>query len=148
MVARTVLGEKGSAQWLTNMSPAAPKASAVRQMVPTFPGSCTPSSTSHRPAGRRSGGAVGGRAHRASTPWGLSVSDRLFKRSSGTSASRTPGRGGSPSSPLGVASTVRISAPQRTASPRSLGPSMRNSPASRRAARARLSLRMRMHRAF
>ena len=42
---RQVLGLKRSAQALTKNTPSHSNASAVRRMVPTCPGSCTPSST-------------------------------------------------------------------------------------------------------
>ena len=64
MVERTVLGEKGSAQRGSRTTPAAPSASAVRQMVPTFPGSWSPSSTRYPPGARVSGSAVSGLRHR------------------------------------------------------------------------------------
>ncbi|MPN32709.1 hypothetical protein SDC9_180189 [bioreactor metagenome] len=84
MVARTVLGAKGSAQWLRRNRPSAPKASAVRQMVPTLPGSCSPSSTRYLEPVRRSGGATGGIRHTKSTPWGVFVSPAQRSSSSGT----------------------------------------------------------------
>lgn len=45
MVARMVFQLNGSAQALVSNNPSVSKASAVRQMVPTLPGSCTPSKT-------------------------------------------------------------------------------------------------------
>ena len=50
MVARTPLGEKGSAQPGPSTTPAKPAASQVRMMVPQWPGSCTPSSAAMGPS--------------------------------------------------------------------------------------------------
>ena len=44
MAERNTLGDMGSAQPAPSSTPPKPAASAVRQMVPALPGSCTPSS--------------------------------------------------------------------------------------------------------
>ena len=140
MVARTVLGEKGSAQWFTKTRPSAPSASAVRQMVPTLPGSWRPSRISQRSPVSRSGGVRTGILARNSTPWGLLVSHRLSRRSAGTSARHRPSSPGR-STPRAV-TTPSMTVPAFSASASSLGPSPKKSPLLRRYSRSDVSLRM------
>ena len=144
MVARTVLGAKGSAQPGSRNSPAAPKASAVRQTVPTLPGSCTPSSTSRRPSGSASGGAVSGVWHTASMPWGVSTVDTARSSASGTSTTRTPAGSSAGGAVPSATASSSGGGPQRRASPTSLLPSQRNTPSARRAFFSAPSLRRRV----
>ena len=76
MLPRSTLGLVSSAVPLSATTPAAPSPSAVRSMVPTLPGSCTPSSTS---TGAPGGGAMSSSVQRrgsttATMPCGCSVS--------------------------------------------------------------------------
>ena len=130
--ARTVLGPYGSAQPFTSRRPSAPRASAVRQMVPTFPGSCTPSSTRYRRPSSRSGRVVSGRRARNSAPWGVFIGEMVSITSWGTWMARTPW-GSSGTCAPSVTTTVVSGASQHSASSSSLTPSPRYSPASRRA---------------
>ena len=109
-------------------------------MVPTFPGSWTPSSTRKRVPGKVSGKARSGCRQRKRTPWGVSVVERLFKRSAGTCTSRTPL--GTEQGRLPSWTTVVSTAPALRASSNSLGPSQTKSPWSRRADRALFNFRI------
>ena len=131
MVARTVLGLQGSAHGPHRIRPSAPKASAERQMAPTFPGSCTPSNTRNRSPSSSSGGSRLFPLQRNTTPWGVWVSATAASSSFGTSTTRTEtGRSGK--SVSWVHTTVSSRASHRRASRSILGPSHRNTPSSRR----------------
>ena len=130
MVARMVLGPQGSAQWWSRMSPSTPMASAVRQTVPTLPGSCTPSSTRYcRPVSPGRGCAP--RRQTNSAPWGVFMGDREAITSPGTSTSRTPAGSGGSSTPS-AATTVSSPASHRAASASSFTPSPAHCPQARR----------------
>src|SRR2546427_547354 len=87
--ARSALGENGLAVPLWPeaqvAAPVAPKAAAVRRIVPTLPGSCTPTRMTRRaaffvPALNRSSSEAAVRGSTsAATPWGCSVSARPSK---------------------------------------------------------------------
>ena len=131
MEARVVLTLHGSAQPSKSSSPSKSKASSVRRIVPTLPGSCTPSSTTYRRPVSFSGRALWGRRQVNSAPWGVFMGDTEAITSRGICTIRAHlGRVSRAMSSLRATST--ISAPQRTASPRSLGLSQRKSPVSRR----------------
>ena len=100
-------------------------------MVPTFPGSCTPSSSRYRPGSRACGASHRGRAQEKTTPWGVSMGLTAFITLSLTCTSRHPA-GARETSASSVWSTVRTAAPHTAASRRSLGLSHRNSPVSSR----------------
>src|ERR1019366_6486089 len=91
--ARSALGLKGLTVPFRNMMPVAPNASAARAMVPAFPGSCKPSSTTTRLRPRNNCGRfqTGGWTS-AITPWLASVPDIYGKSWSGTTATRMPVR--------------------------------------------------------
>ena len=92
MLPRSTFGLVSSAVPLSATTPAAPRPSAVRSMVPTLPGSCTASSTR-----TTAPGAVGMSASdqtrgstTATTPCGCSVSASASSSAGGTSTRRTP----------------------------------------------------------
>ena len=131
MEERTTLGLYGSAQFPTRIRPSAPRASAVRQMVPTLPGSWTPSSTRYRFPASVSGGLVSGRRAKNRAPWGVFMGEMVSITSLGTRTARTSeGRAGS-STPSDTTTVVR-GARHFRASSNSFLPSPRYSPASRR----------------
>src|SRR5713226_2190949 len=108
-------------------------------MVPTLPGSWTPSSTTsgqpaERAAARHSAGDDSGAAATASTPCGVTVWLRLRKRPR-ASVTR-PAAGASKASPSRTASSCRWT-PAATASATTRGPSRRARPGGRRLARRR-----------
>ena len=142
MVARRVLGPQGSAQPGRRISPSAPKASAVRQRVPKFPGSWRLSSTRYRLPDSFAGRAWSGRAQRKRTCCGVWVGATDRSRSPGTVTCRTVG--GIPSTGAAPASHRMVSnvAPHRRASPSILGPSHTIRPWLRRVFRLTVSLRM------
>lgn len=146
MVARRVLGFQGSAQPGSKMRPSAPKASAVRHRVPTFPGSWRPSSTRYLAPVSSSGRAKGGRAQRKRTFCGVSVGATALSRSAGTSTCRTPSgssaRGGHPA----CHKTTSSLAPHFRASTSIFGPSHTITPCCRRSLRSPVSLRRRVMR--
>ena len=139
---RTVLGFQRSAHPGRRNTPSASKASAVRTMVPTFPGSWTPSRARYRRPERAFGSAPPGQRAVNRAPWGASMGLMDFITSSGTSARRTPAGSSGRAAPAVYTTAVR-SAPQRTASSRSFTPSPRNSPVSRRKDREAPSFRTR-----
>ena len=85
IVARTVFGANASAQAGERSAPEKPAASAVRSIVPTLPGSCTPSRTSSSPFSRESSGGAGMRTE-ASTPCGVFVSHTVSSTRAGTAS--------------------------------------------------------------
>ena len=88
-------GLVSSAVPLSAMRPAAPSPSAVRTMVPTLPGSCTPSSTTTTPPARGTESArasSAGGSITAMTPCGCSVSASSASARSSTATSGTPAR--------------------------------------------------------
>src|SRR5205809_1448362 len=137
--ALTDLAPKGSAQPSSTARAGAPAAAAVRQIAPTFPGSCTRSSTTRgQPASRAAAiasSAVDSRTLAiARTPCGVTVwlIERNTSRASITCrAASAPNW--SPSRPAMTSSST----PDATASATTRGPSRRAKPGSRRRARRR-----------
>ncbi len=139
--ARRDLGAKGFAVPLcpegTAAAAVAPNAAAVRMMVPTLPGSCTPARTTIRGAaldgdGREMSSKVKVRGvTRAATPWGCSVSAMPSKRRSvvcrmGMATSGRPrywARRARWRSPDSLKRTARIGEAERRASSTRRGPS-------------------------
>jgi hypothetical protein len=163
--ARRDLGEKGLAVPLWPVAEVtaavAPNAAAVRRMVPTLPGSCTPARTTrrgaHAPSGvmKRSSRANLRGWTRAATPWGCSVSAMPSKRRSvvrrtGKPTSGRPMKGASRSrwrSPDSLKRTASMRQVERRASSTRRGPSTPTEPSSegrppRRAMRNCLSQRL------
>lgn len=87
---RTTLGFQRSAVPGSATVAATPNAVAVLRIVPTFPGSCTPSSTSTIPLGSMLSNDRSGRSAMASIPCGLSVSQAEASSASLTSERSNP----------------------------------------------------------
>src|ERR1700676_4732382 len=144
--ARNALGENGLAVPLCPdaeiAAPVAPNAAAVRKIVPTFPGSCTPANTTssggQTPSGAptKSSNFVTRGATSAATPCGCSVSASPSKSRSvvvntGKAISGRPINGASRSRYLAPASlnkTASMRHPERNASSTSLTPSTPQNP--------------------
>ena len=91
MLPRTTFGLVSSAVPFSATTPAAPRPSAERRIVPTLPGSCTPSSTrTGRPGAGRISVSVQRRGSiTATTPCGCSVSASVSSSPSLTVSTRT-----------------------------------------------------------
>src|SRR5579875_337703 len=137
--ARTALGPKGSAPPSRMATAGAPAAATVRQIAPTLPGSCTPSSTTRgQPAAAAAAAAsaidLRGRGANASTPCGVTVCPTAWKARGPSLTTRLAGASNSTSS---RSTSISSGTPQLTASRTTLGPSSSTTSPPRRRARRR-----------
>src|SRR4051812_29649489 len=144
-LARTALPPYGSVDPAPKTTAPAPHASAVRSTVPALPGSFSSASATASRGGAATTSAAGTSrsAQTATSPCGLTVSDRLAAAFSVTGRTGTdvlPSRSAEISMAAGVANTSRTDAGSASASRTACRPSARNAPAASRPAR-RVSLR-------
>src|SRR5829696_2223532 len=144
-LARTAFPPKGSADPAPNTTAPAPHASAVRRIVPAFPGSASsaiaPDSVGGAAATASAGTSRG--AHTATSPWGVTVSDSpaaAFSVTTRTGTSVPASRSRCAAAAASVANTSRTPSGSASASRTAWRPSARNSPAASRPDR-RVSLR-------
>ena len=88
--ARTVFGLVGSTVPSQHTTASTPEASAVRIMVPAFPGSRTSTQTTTNEASCNSARAAGTNPTTATTGWGLTVSAMRSMTPGARSKTRTP----------------------------------------------------------
>src|SRR4051812_14595759 len=144
-LARTALPPYGSVDPAPKTTAPAPHASAVRSTVPALPGSFSSASATASRGGAATTSAAGTSrsAQTATSPCGLTVSDRLAAAFSVTGRTGTDvlrSRSAEVSRAAGVANTSRTDPGSASASRTACRPSARNAPAASRPAR-RVSLR-------